>query len=250
MAVKCCNYHGVGEGIRCVGCVKRKEKKMINLKPDSARNPRDHYRTPMKMIEKLVPYLKKLGVQELYDPFAGTENVFEKVLNKHDFIVHSRDIIHEKPSNFLREEHRIPAERIDAIVCNPPYKIKHAGRSHVIDDLLDIFYQEYSDIPVILLLTVSYINGGKRRTKKILRETAGNLGMVLFGQRTYLTEYGWNGTDGMNGYGFIDINCPFKAGYFELVSLSDQDKKDMLEEYHNHRAESKNEIPPTQFSLV
>lgn len=102
-----------------------KKAKLLQPQTHETRQERDDFQTPPYATRILLPFLEVLRTPE--NPFpsiwecAAGEGRLARVLHEAKFIVHTTDICHVEPFEFLTGS---PDFRFDAIVTNPPFSIK------------------------------------------------------------------------------------------------------------------------------
>lgn len=84
----------------------------------NAVNPRDQFGTPAYATELIVPWLKRAGVQTIWESAAGKHKFIYNHLTDHGFIVAATDLLDGPQYNRFTF---IPPFKWDAEVTNPPY---------------------------------------------------------------------------------------------------------------------------------
>lgn len=79
----------------------------------------DEYYTPEYVVDMLVPYLLKAGINRIWCPCDKDDSEYVKVLSKY-FVVHNTHI--DNGQDFLTYK---PDFEFDAIITNPPFSIKN-----------------------------------------------------------------------------------------------------------------------------
>jgi hypothetical protein len=125
-----------------------------------ARRERDYYPTPDWVTELVIPRLKVMGANTIWEPAAG-EGGMADPLTGAGFRVVSTDL--KNGIDFLDEKTWPPniAQRADAVVTNPPYGIQGKMAEKFIEQALALTRPRNG--LVAMLLKVDFDSGATRR---------------------------------------------------------------------------------------
>jgi hypothetical protein len=125
----------------------------------STRRARDDHPTPDWVTETVIPHLKAMGANTIWEPAAG-EGGMADVLVSAGFCVVSTDL--KNRIDFL-DDKTWPdiAQRADAVVTNPPYGIQGKTAEKFIEQALKL--TKPCNGVVAMLLKIDFDSGSTRR---------------------------------------------------------------------------------------